>query len=389
MTEGHPVTFVVTGAGTVVLTVSGTLTFAQLENRLYPTSHIQAAGLRANEVNSFPAPVDVSSGRLKFTIRPAWTDVLVSSQYLFGTGAGSTVLVAYLAIPTSNNPRAFQFYAGSGLLAVVPEVFFGRDTEHTLEWEVGLTSGAVIIDGVRRVTTGSPSPASGTTFYLGGSNVGGGPLEVSIKDIQIGGVKAIPRRNPKAIAALGDSITLDATTNGGGNPLVMVFPWPKYLCYQRLVAGQQGYVYGNFGVGGNTSTQMLTRWRVSADIRDAGYGTLVLMGGTNDLSAGVAVDTVYDNLHTIWTEAIAAGMHLVPILVLPNHSIKLAGYESRRLDLNARISAWCAATGVVCVNGDSLGDGTGDLIAGNTTDGTHLSVAGSQALAALILPAIP
>jgi len=111
----------------------------------------------------------------------------------------------------------------------------------------------------------------------------------------------------------------------------------------------QGWAYpeANFGIFGNTTSQMLVRF--DAQISGHRYKQLVILGGTNDVLKKVDADATLHNLEEIATKAAKEGT--VPVLCeIPPifHSYNPADpldYSQQVRRLNLRIAKLAAAHG--------------------------------------------
>lgn len=104
---GVPVTFACTGAGTILVTVDGTLTRFQLEAGTYPTSYIPrvaSAAVRAKDLVSVP-----TAGWLNAT-----QGTLITEASWFGLTPGNTPRVVEIDDGTANNLIAHFVAAATG-----------------------------------------------------------------------------------------------------------------------------------------------------------------------------------------------------------------------------------------------------------------------------------
>jgi lysophospholipase L1-like esterase len=182
----------------------------------------------------------------------------------------------------------------------------------------------------------------------------------------------------RSTAWIGDSITFGFYTTANRPPAV-------------LGASRLGLMVDNLGVNGETVQQMQTRWLTS--IRSARYGTLVFLGGVNNLSfTGDTPATVWAVIKSILDQALADGMRVYPCTILPFKN-GTGWTTSRQTDLqtiNASILAWCATNNQTCVDTyTAMGDlGDPQLLRWPGVDNIHPSDVGSQALAAAVSAAI-
>jgi hypothetical protein len=146
----------------------------------------------------------------------------------------------------------------------------------------------------------------------------------------------------------------------------------------------------NFGEGSNGSMQMLARWRQDLhNIAYAGHEHLFIFGGINDVNLLVDTSLTIDYLSTIYNEALATGLTIIPITVLPGTRITAIRA------INSFISDYCAAgslyrgassSAIPFIDAFSLlgnnGSSSTIIAAANDQDGgsLHLSQTGQNAL---------
>lgn len=184
------------------------------------------------------------------------------------------------------------------------------------------------------------------------------------------------------IACLGDSITYTAQTRAN-------VPWPNKLETSLNTAHPGTYAVANFGVSGSTSSQHVTTWTNSID--NKGYDILVIMSGVNDLNAGTAGATVWTNIDTIITAALADGMTVVLFTVLPwKGYVGWAAAEQTETDaLLTSIRARASVTLIDTYPAWETSAGSDIMVAVyDVGDGLHPNAAGSNELAALVKTAL-
>lgn len=182
------------------------------------------------------------------------------------------------------------------------------------------------------------------------------------------------------VACLGDSIT-----GGSSGGVLAAFP-------QRLetLLGPS-HVVGNYGVAGNTISQIQTRW--TSTVRSRGHTHLVLLGGLNDLRVGTAGATIYTTWSAIADEAKLDGLVVVAVTVLPWKNFLTQWTAARQTEteaLNTSIRAWVSTTAVL-VDGYALFGGADPTIMSasyDSGDNGHPNQAGADYLARLVLGAI-
>lgn len=183
------------------------------------------------------------------------------------------------------------------------------------------------------------------------------------------------------IVWLGDSITF------GG---VSAPTRPPHELRTNYAAASSRMVQ-NAGWPGDTVAQMKTRW--DSYIAQSGFGTLVFLGGINDLRIGTSAATTYATAVQILNDARSRGMTVVVLGVTPwkNWVEWTAGRQTETDSYNALLSAWAGANGATYVSTDSLGTGSPLALAPayDSGDGLHPNAAGSTALAALVAGAAP
>lgn len=194
------------------------------------------------------------------------------------------------------------------------------------------------------------------------------------------------------LLSLGDSLVAGGPILGTGNP-----NWTQILQTGRL-GTSKALAANNAGVGGTTSAQALSLW--TASYRGKGYTHLVILTGTNDLSAGTSAATVLANIQSIITSAQSdtsgrAGGVIVTVLTVPPRGGSTpwdSTKETQRLSLRTSI---LALTGVTPVDLESMA-GTGSpvemAVAYRTADLLHFNgtptTGGSQKVADLINAAV-
>lgn len=162
--------------------------------------------------------------------------------------------------------------------------------------------------------------------------------------------------------ALGDSLTAWPAN-----------PWPSRLDS----VDPQLRLINNAGVPGNLTWQMKSR--LSADVLAYKPDVLLVMGGTNDLAAGVSQATIIANLRAIVTTAQSHGIHVFLLTILPD---SYPAMVSRVNALNGAIVALGTSLKVRVTNiYRPLASSAGTYIARYTSDGLHLSSLGAQVVA--------
>jgi lysophospholipase L1-like esterase len=400
VTASTPCIFSVTGgsgSATVSFTPSGSVTFGQVEwggqNPGFRTARMHAAGTRNADVVSVANPmpsgvpgcVCVSA---TLTGGRSWTSYTGNLWTSTGTVGGANSARIYLG---GNGYLYFDAYDGS---TVQRRLAYSQITV----WADGSTQDvcACISAGcsLSLWTNGFEAPTAptgtgactthGTPIYLGGQANAQTMLGGVISDVRIvrgyGGRAVRPvRLQPYQVAALGDSITSLGA--------------PPYVTTLATLLGT-AWKPGNYGAAGERTYQMLPRWY--STVRAAAPGSVVVLGGFNDISngeAGVNGASVISSLREIYDSARSYGMRLVPVTILPcgKQAAWNASKETLRGQINSWILSYCAEKGIACVDTEAtMGDGAGNLAAAyDSGDGLHPNQAGFNALGTLIRSAFP
>jgi acyl-CoA thioesterase I len=150
-----------------------------------------------------------------------------------------------------------------------------------------------------------------------------------------------------------------------------------------------GKPYVNRGISGQTSSQMLLRFR--QDVIDLKPKVVVILAGTNDLAENtgpVTLEQVENNLMSMVQLATANGIRAVLCSVLPSIHYwwhpELKDPAPRIVALNKWIKAYAAEKGFVYVDYYSaMADAAGGLPRNLSPDGVHPSPAGFAVMAPL------
>jgi lysophospholipase L1-like esterase len=158
-----------------------------------------------------------------------------------------------------------------------------------------------------------------------------------------------------------------------------------------------GRHYINRGIGGQTTPQMLVRFR--PDVIDLQPAVVVVLAGTNDIAGNTGDETleqIEGDYATMAELAKVHGIRLVFASVMPinNYNPRALSFFLQRspekiLQLNAWLKKYCADNGLVYLDYFSaMVDGRGMLKAGLTEDGLHPNAAGFAVMAPLAEAAI-
>jgi lysophospholipase L1-like esterase len=158
-----------------------------------------------------------------------------------------------------------------------------------------------------------------------------------------------------------------------------------------------GKPYVNRGIGGQTTPQMLVRFR--QDVINLHPHVVVILAGTNDIAGNTGPmrnEDIEGNLASMVELAHAHGIHVVLSSVLPVHNYTERAKDffaqrpqARILQLNEWLKDYCAKNGIVYLDYFSaLVDDKGMLKNDLADDGLHPNAAGYKIMAPLAEAAI-
>ena len=173
-----------------------------------------------------------------------------------------------------------------------------------------------------------------------------------------------------------------------GDSITDIWPIPEYF---------PGKPYVNRGIGGQTTAQMLVRFR--QDVVDLKPKAVVILAGTNDIAGNTGPISLEDIEANYTTLAELARLHHIALIyasVLPVHEYteKAGDMFTQRppekiLALNRWLKDYCAAHGCVYLDYFSaLIDDKGFLKKDLADDGLHPNAAGYKIMAPLAQAAI-
>lgn len=165
----------------------------------------------------------------------------------------------------------------------------------------------------------------------------------------------------------------------------------------KLADSFPGKPYVNRGIGGQTTPQMLVRFR--QDVIDLQPKVVVILAGTNDIAGNTGPmrnEDIEANLASLAELARAHDVHVVFSSVLPvhNYTEKSKDFFAQRpmariLQLNDWLKKYCAENGIVYLDYFSaLVDDKGMLKKDLADDGLHPNAAGYKIMAPLAEAAI-
>jgi lysophospholipase L1-like esterase len=209
-------------------------------------------------------------------------------------------------------------------------------------------------------------------------------------NVQLAAIPTIPKNT---VAIFGDSITWtygnvddewDSVNKISGVSSRCFITWANALLGQRL------NVIGNFGISGNTTTQMLARIDSVVALHPA---YCIVLGGTNDVWDTDASVTE-NNLLDIYQTLIGAGITVVAVTIPP--STWVTAVKQRVIAINAYIKGLRSSLKnyLVCDAYEAIVNPANDEpISGRTFDGLHPNTLGGysigKALYNLLNPIIP
>lgn len=394
--------FSVTVSGTVNTTVTGVVTFAQLENASEPTSRIHTASTRNADQLSIPSVLRngrdwIVSVRAQPSAgypwgQPAAFGPAVTDRGLFVIGDATNVAnSAFGYVGGSDGALRFQVNDSANALRglnaataflgnVEHEFWFWASSDGQLEAWVDGQRGPWALNGPgTAIITTMPTnirPGWSGFSYLNGV----------VKDFKVY-YDTTPDRLPKpqwirvitpnTVACLGDSITF------GTN---VTTPYPTTL---QTTLGA-GWTVLNAGVGGDQTWQTLGRW--GAGVRRQTHKYVVLFSGTNDIAnSSLLAPTAWANLTRIATQVRTDGKTLILVTIIPRTPMTTA-QNAERVKLNNLIKAYCAAGNATCVDADpDFDNGDGRTLKASYDSGDHIhpNQAGADHLAAIVAAAIP
>lgn len=134
--------------------------------------------------------------------------------------------------------------------------------------------------------------------------------------------------------------------------------------------------YINRGIGGQTTPQMLLRFR--ADVINLKPKVVVILAGTNDIAGNtgpMTLDQILDNIMSMCELAKANNIKVVLSSVLPaeDYSWKPGLNPDKKIPaLNKMIKAYCDKTGIIYLDYfSSMANSKNGLIESLTYDGVH------------------
>lgn len=131
--------------------------------------------------------------------------------------------------------------------------------------------------------------------------------------------------------------------------------------------------------------------RIQGDVIDQGAGTVAILVGTNDITAGVALATIEANIQSAAYKAATAGL-MVCLCSVPPRSAWDSAQNTKRTSLNAWIQSFSATNGYrfadvyMAVKNPSNPDQL--ALAYDAGDGLHFTTTGLQVIADIVFSAL-
>lgn len=155
----------------------------------------------------------------------------------------------------------------------------------------------------------------------------------------------------------------------------------------------EGKPYINRGISGQTTPQMLVRFR--ADVIDLEASAVVILAGTNDVAGNTgpsSLEMILDNIKSMTEIAKANGLKVILCSVLPafDYSWRPGLEPNIKIPkLNALIKDYAENNQVYYLDYFSaLDDGNNGMLPALTTDGVHLTLEGYKVMEPMVEKAI-
>lgn len=155
----------------------------------------------------------------------------------------------------------------------------------------------------------------------------------------------------------------------------------------------KGKPYINRGISGQTTPQMLVRFR--ADVINIGAKAVVILAGTNDIAGNtgpMTLEMILDNLKSMTEIAKANGVKVILCSVLPAKDYPWRPGKDPHIKipkLNAMIKAYADQAGVYYLDYFSaLNNGENGLSKEHSHDEVHLTLAGYKVLEPMVEEAL-
>ncbi|MBF0472596.1 MAG: hypothetical protein HQK91_12415 [Nitrospirae bacterium] len=184
--------------------------------------------------------------------------------------------------------------------------------------------------------------------------------------------------NKLKIVAFGDSLTVGYQSPTMENPYYLETPYIDFLAEKT----ENKFNFIMKGISGEMTEEMLRRF--DEDVISFKPNYVIILGGTNDIGWGIAIDETADNLFAMYDLAIKA--NIIPIAVtIPS----IRGFDELihpRVILNNMIIEHCKSKNILYIDlfKASSKPVTLQLEGKYANDGLHLSTAGYKLIADLL-----
>lgn len=277
-----------------------------------PTVRINVSGARGE------SQADILRRTGQFGVLPTDTD----QQAMVKLGAAATAV----AIDAIDDETAARQAAVTALQIAIEETQTADETRDQQSKDRDATK--LALDGTD--TMGGP-------LKMGSNRITGVSLPVAVTDGATKGYADIRNLGrPAPIATFGDSRSYE----NGPTPSMLYntgyAPWAEIFTAGRAVFPTSLC----FGVGGNTTAQMLARVQTVINaMKTAGSEIVVFLGGVNDVPiGGLTADQTISNIGQIYAAFYAAGIKMIIINELPRNDGAVTGDGmQRRMQVRAYV----------------------------------------------------
>ncbi len=199
---------------------------------------------------------------------------------------------------------------------------------------------------------------------------------IDINGVLLNNGSAVQTQNNNSIVLIGDSYI--AFHLGGSAPSVTVAAM-GYFNWANMLLGKRFHVLQYAGIGGQTTTQILARFKTDALALNPGW--ILFDGGINDINAGASATTIFNNLKAMIqaSQGIGAKVILTTIPIIRAWSSSQANRNVAH-SVNAMLKQYCRGlNNVILIDWNPLLLSTTDgMVSSNYTfDNTHMNLLGN------------